>query len=75
MCPMAASPDGEMLSWDNRLVIATEIAGAFPYLHSYASAAIFHRDIKSSNILLDEKYRAVVSDFNISRSVPIDKHT
>ena len=66
-------PSGRMITWDNRLCIATGVAGALAYLHSYASTAIFHRDIKSSNILLDENYRAVVTDFGISRSVPIDK--
>ncbi|XP_020591784.1 probable receptor-like protein kinase At1g11050 [Phalaenopsis equestris] len=55
------------LTWPQRKNIILDVAKALAYLHYGIKPAIFHRDIKATNILLDDEMRARVSDFGLAR--------
>ncbi|XP_022956670.1 proline-rich receptor-like protein kinase PERK9 [Cucurbita moschata] len=67
--------DGELvLEWAKRYKIAAGAARGIAYLHEDCHPRIIHRDIKSSNILLDENFEARVSDFGLAK-LALDEQT
>ena len=60
----------EPLSWTRRLSIALDVARGMEYLHNLARQIFIHRDLKSSNILLDDDFRAKVADFGLVKLAP-----
>ncbi|KAJ0238662.1 receptor-like protein kinase [Hirschfeldia incana] len=60
------------LTWDQRYQVAVDVAKALAYLHHDCRSKILHLDVKPENILLDENYRAVVTDFGLSKLIARD---
>ncbi|XP_059072337.1 putative serine/threonine-protein kinase, partial [Cryptomeria japonica] len=61
------------LSWKERFKIILGTARGLAYLHEEFHVRIIHRDIKSSNILLDQNFEAKLADFGLARLLPNDK--
>ncbi|CAM6089341.1 unnamed protein product [Calypogeia fissa] len=61
------------LSWPQRFNIVTGIAAAVEYLHHGCPRQVIHRDIKSSNIMLDKDWNAKLGDFGLARLVDHEK--
>ncbi|CAK9186433.1 unnamed protein product [Ilex paraguariensis] len=69
---LSIEDEAKKLDWPKRVNIVKGVAHALAYLHHDCSPAIVHRDIKSSNILLDTEYEARISDFGASKLLKLD---
>lgn len=69
---MLGKRSGNVLSWETRMQIAVEAAQGLEYLHNGCRPPMVHRDVKTTNILLNERFQAKLADFGLSRSFPID---
>uniref|UniRef100_A0A453QHW5 Protein kinase domain-containing protein n=2 Tax=Aegilops tauschii subsp. strangulata TaxID=200361 RepID=A0A453QHW5_AEGTS len=63
---------GEVLGWSHRVQVALDVAAGLNYLHNYTDPPYVHRNLKSSNILLDACFRAKLSNFGLARAITID---
>ncbi|ONI15694.1 hypothetical protein PRUPE_3G056100 [Prunus persica] len=63
-----AGSSSNVLTWEGRLQIAIEAAQGLEYMHHGCTPPMIHRDVKSSNILLNENFQAKISDFGLSRN-------
>nr|WIL59957.1 nodulation protein [Melilotus officinalis] len=63
----------EFLNWSTRFQIILGVARGLQYLHEDSHVRIVHRDIKASNILLDEKFQPRIGDFGLARFFPEDQ--
>ncbi|KAK3429195.1 hypothetical protein EUGRSUZ_E00606 [Eucalyptus grandis] len=58
-----------LLTWERRYNITLGLASAMHYLHKQCNQCVIHRDIKSSNVMLDERFEAKLGDFGMARLV------
>ncbi|KAK6913801.1 Protein kinase domain [Dillenia turbinata] len=68
-------PNKEPLDWNTRMKIAAGAAKGLEYLHDKANPPVIYRDLKSSNILLDEGYHPKLSDFGLAKLGPVGDKT
>ncbi|XP_062108217.1 serine/threonine receptor-like kinase NFP [Humulus lupulus] len=60
--------ENDKLNWKTRLRIAVDVANGLQYIHEHTRPRVVHKDIKSSNILLDANMRAKIANFGLAKS-------
>ncbi|XVF75919.1 hypothetical protein PTKIN_Ptkin13bG0225500 [Pterospermum kingtungense] len=68
-CDNKACIEDLTLNWEQRLTIIQGVAQALEYLHNGCQKRVLHRDIKSSNIMLDSEFNARLGDFGLARTI------
>lgn len=70
---VCAGKNDILLNWGTRFQIILGVARGLQYLHEDSHIRIIHRDIKASNILLDDKFQPRIGDFGLARFFPEDQ--
>lgn len=67
---MQGAQSGPVLDWMQRVKIVVAVARGLEYLHEKVQPSVIHTDIRSSNVLLFEEFKAKIADFNLSNQTP-----
>ncbi|KAF2320600.1 hypothetical protein GH714_028857 [Hevea brasiliensis] len=62
----------KLLTWEQRYTIGKDLASALNYLHEECKQCVLHRDIKSSNVMLDANFNPILGDFGLARLMHYD---
>ncbi|KAH7351814.1 hypothetical protein KP509_19G015800 [Ceratopteris richardii] len=71
----AEGPNSCILTWNQRLQVALDVAAALEYIHKYTYPSYVHKDVKSSNILLNSKFSGKLANFALAKELKDDAVT
>lgn len=63
----SSSSSAGFLTWSQRLHVALDVANGLQYMHEHTQPSIVHKDIRTTNILLDSTFRAKIANFSMAR--------
>lgn len=67
-----SSSSATILTWNQRLNIALDVANGLQYMHEHTQPSIVHRDIRTRNVLLDSRFKAKIANFSTARPTSDD---
>ncbi|XP_062102317.1 serine/threonine receptor-like kinase NFP [Humulus lupulus] len=71
----SASSSTGFLTWSQRLKIALDVSHGLQYMHEHTQPSIVHKDIRTSNILLDARFKAKIANFSMARPATAETTT